>query len=286
MHRRMTLTLSMIIVGAGLPLDEPAAAEPGDSCNASANRSAIIDATGVTKVVIGAGAGNLTIRGEAAQTSVRAEGSACAGDDKILDQIRLESRRTGDTIFIKTSIPEGRATRLWMDSSALLDLTVVMPASVAVDIEDSSGDLELSGVRSATVEDGPGEINISNIGGDLSVSDSSGDIRIERVAGNLSVKDSSGEIKIEEVRGNVDVPIDSSGGIQIERVGGKVHIGNDSSGDIAVSQVQGDAVIDSDSSGDIKVEQIGGSFTVGADASGEVNYNRISGKVRIPAKTE
>jgi len=249
------------------------------NCKFSADRTANVPTAGVTRLVLGAGAGDLKVRGEAGRTSAQADGRACAPTEKILAEIKLESRREGDTVYLKTVFPPDDHGR-----SGSLDLTVALPDSIAVSLEDSSGDIDLRSVRTATVADSSGEQTIRDIAADLEITDSSGDIVIDNVGGNLTLKDSSGDVHVEEIKGDVTVTVDSSGDLDIRRVGGGVHIVNDSSGDIVVSDVQKNVKIDVDSSGGIRVSSVGGNFTVDADASGDIHHDKVLGKVQVPPK--
>lgn len=253
-----------------------------DDCKFGADRSARVDGTGIRKVVIGAGAGDLDIRGEEGRTDVLATGRACAPSQKQLDEIRIESRREGDTLYLKTILPEPVERLFMWNRDAYMDVTVSVPKSAVLVVEDSSGDLELSNVQSATVADSSGDQTIRNIAGDLDVTDSSGEIGIEHVIGNLRLKDSSGDIDIDDVKGSVEITVDSSGDMTIQRVAGDVHVINDSSGDIEIADVQRNVSIDSDSSGSIRVDRIGGDFTVGADGSGDISHDRVLGSVHLP----
>jgi Putative adhesin len=251
-----------------------------DNCKYSAERTARIDGS-VQKVVIKAGAGGLIVRG-ADRDSVEARGRACASSQDLLNAIQLETRRDGDTVYVKTVFPEDDASWFVFTRYAYLDLTLNVPKSAALSIEDGSGDLELYDARTAVVTDSSGDQTLRNIAGDLDVTDSSGDIRIEHVAGNLSLKDSSGDIDVRDVQGNVEVPVDSSGDMSFVKVAGNVQIVNDSSGDIEIDDVQRDVTIDVDSSGGIHAERVGGNFTVGADGSGGITYAQVVGRVSLP----
>lgn len=253
-----------------------------DFCRSTADRSATMDAAGATKIVIGAGAGDLAVRGDHAASSVSATGHACASNDELLAQVQIETRREGRTLYLSTVPPQVATGFAWFNN-ATLDLAVTLPASLAVELEDSSGDIDISQVRSAKIEDSSGDIEASGIGGDIVISDSSGDVNIAHVTGTVKIeRDSSGDIDIQDVRGDVNVLIDGSGTIQIERVAGSVHIGQDSSGDIIIREVKGNARVDSDASGDIRVVQVGGNFIVEADSTGEISHDRIEGNVRLP----
>jgi DUF4097 and DUF4098 domain-containing protein YvlB len=259
------------------------AALGADFCRSTAERSATIDAADATKIVIGAGAGDLVVRGDHAARSVSATGHVCASSDKLLEQVQIKTRREGAILYLNTVLPDSDSGFPWLLNNATLDLTVTLPASLAVEVADSSGDVDLRQVRAAKLEDSSGDIEVSGIAGDVTVSDSSGDVDIEHVTGTVKIeRDSSGDVDIQDVRGDVNVLIDSSGTLQIERVAGSVHVGQDSSGDIVIREVKGDARVDSDSSGDIRVVQVGGNFSVESDSSGDISHDRIEGNVRLP----
>jgi DUF4097 and DUF4098 domain-containing protein YvlB len=254
-----------------------------DFCRSTAERSATIDAAGATKIVIDAGAGDLIVRGDHAARSVSTTGHVCATSDELLEQVQIKTRREGATLYLNTVLSDSDHGFPWLLNNATLDLTVTLPASLAVELEDSSGDIDLRQLRAVKVEDSSGDIQVSGIAGDVTVSDSSGDVDIEHVTGNVKIeRDSSGDIDIQDVRGDANVLIDSSGTLRIERVAGSVHIGQDSSGDIVIREVKGNARVGSDSSGDIRVVQVGGNFIVEADSSGNISHDRIEGDVRLP----
>lgn len=72
--------------------------------------------------------------------------------------------------------------------SPLIHLEVYVPASVTLDVTDSSGSITISGVH-----------------GDISVEDSSGSIRMRDVDGDLIVKDDgSGALRYSNIAGRVE----------------------------------------------------------------------------------
>lgn len=272
----MNRLLPILIAGLGLT----PAAQADDWCKHRAERTASIDTTGAKRIVIGTGAGDLKVRGESGRSKVDAKGNACASSEELLGKIQIETRRDGDTVYLKTLMPEMKDGNWFGSTYASLELEIALPDSIPLDLEDSSGDLELSKVKSAVVADSSGDMEIEDISGDLEVTDSSGEIEIERVAGNLKLSDSSGDVTVEEVQGDVVIPIDSSGDIRVVQAG-SVHIRNDTSGEIYVRNVNRDVRVDTDSSGDINVEQVGGNFTVGADSSGSVHHSKVVGTVQV-----
>jgi hypothetical protein len=258
------------------------AAAADNWCSHEAQRAARIDAAGAKKVVIQTGAGDLKVRGNASQASVIVEGRACASSDELLQGSQLEGRRSGDVLYLKTVLPEISGGFLGFSRYARMDVSVTLPSSLPVELEDSSGDVDLQNLASTQVTDGSGDLGIRNITDDLKVIDNSGDVEIERVSGNVSITDSSGDLEIEHVRGIVEVTVDSSGDIRIADAG-SVHIGSDSSGEISIERVNANVQIDTDSSGDIVAEQISGNFTVGHDGSGDIRHANVVGKVQLPA---
>lgn len=257
--------------------------QAAEGCKFNSERDA--NFTGpVKKVVIAASSGYLKVRGDAAG-GVKAKGRACASSESLLRKIALESRREGDTVYLTVAMAEGMGDFFSFHRYSSLDLDITVPRDAQLDVTDSSGDLELSDVGSASVEDGAGDQLLKNVAGNLAVNDSSGEIRIVSVGGDVTVTDSSGDIDIEDVRGSVKIVSDSAGDIAIAKVGDSAEVVNDSSGDITVSDVKRNVTIDNDSFGDIKVSEVGGKFSVNADSSGNILHERVQGGVRIPAKT-
>lgn len=265
---------SAAFIAASLLLSQAVIAD----CSHTAARNAKIDANGVRAVVIHAGAGDLTVRGIASVSGIEARGEACAGSQERLDAIRIEVRRDGDTVHVATVIPEHESFM----NFGKIDLTVELPARLDIDLKDSSGDLSLTGVASARIEDSSGDQSIRDIAGNVVVQDSSGEIDIKSIRGNVEVSDSSGDVRIVEVTGDVRIPVDSSGGLVMRSIHGQVHIETDSSGDISISDVNRDVTIDTDSSGDIRVEDVGGQLTVAHDSSGDIDHRNVLGAVSIP----
>lgn len=252
-------------------------------CKYSSDRAANFNGP-VKKVVVSADAGYLKIRGDSGG-GVKATGKACASSESLLGKIALESRRENDVVYLTVVMAEGMGDMFSFGRYTSLDLDITVPRDAELDVTDSSGDLELSDVGAAKVDDSSGDQLLKNINGNLTVEDSSGEIRVISVVGNVEVEDSSGGIDIEDVRGDVIIKTDSSGDIAIAKVAGSADVVNDSSGDITVRDVKKNVTIENDSSGDINASDVGGNFAVRADSSGNILHERVGGSVRIPART-
>jgi hypothetical protein len=217
----------------------------GSDCQHQAERSAVQSAAGVTRVAIIGRAGFLHIEGKQGATEIRARGTACASIDELLVAITFKATRSGSTVTIEAMVPNESDS--FFTSSPYLDTTVTVPAGMAVDVADTSGDLTIRNT------------------GQTDVADRSGGIEIRHVTGNVTVRDTSGDIVIEDVTGNVHIPSDSSGSIDVRHVGGSV-------------------TIDEDGSGSIDVNDVGGNFVVDRKGSGSISYDGVRGKVSVPMK--
>ncbi len=275
-----------------------------EECAASAARSAEFSTDGIVRLEVRAGAGDLTVQGESGLRSVQATGTACARSEAQLERIQIRLERDGDTLVLEANPPQmGVNPRDWFGGTPRLDLEVRVPANLAVDIEDSSGnarianlasaqvsdesgDLEIENIRGALrVSDGSGNVTIRNINGPVRINDGSGDFTITKVVGDVIVTDDgSGSMEIFDVQGNVTIGSDGSGDIQIDLVRGSVRIEEDGSGEIRISGVQHDVTIDDDGSGDITATNVQGDLTVGVAGSGGVHHENVRGRVRVESE--
>jgi hypothetical protein len=212
-------------------------------------RNATVNAAGATSLKIDARAGLLRVTGRTDITEVRVRGTARASSRGLLADIKLEAVRNGNEVTVRAIMPDDRdhRDRDW-NEQALLDLVIEAPATLAMDIDDSSGDM-----------------TIESVAGKTRIHDSSGNIRVRDAGSDVWIDDSSGGIDVRGVKGSVDIDEDSSGEIEIYDVTGSVRVGRDSSGSIDVSRV-------------------GGDFVVEHDGSGSIDYDGVTGKVDIPRK--
>ena len=254
----------------------------GNDCKFRADRAAGLDAKGVEKVVIHAGAGDLKVVGRVNAVRIEARGVACAGSQAALARTLITARREGNIVYVETTFPEDTGSFWEKGDSAYIDIGIALPAALPVEAVDSSGDAVFEDLKALDLQDSSGDLRISRISDAVSVIDSSGDLTIEG-AGSVKAQDSSGDIEINEVRGNVDIPVDSSGDIHVAHVGGSVEIHEDSSGGIRVEEVKGNVKVDADSSGDIYAGRVGGDFTVVSDSSGSIEHEAIGGHISVPS---
>ncbi|MEO8019037.1 MAG: DUF4097 family beta strand repeat-containing protein [Pseudomonadota bacterium] len=254
----------------------------GDGCEFREDRGGGVDAKGVEKVVIRAGAGDMKVVGRSNAVRIEARGVACAAKQELLDATRISVRREGNVVYVETVLPQnGDGWSFVKNEYAYIDIGIALPATIPVDATDSSGDATFEDLQALVLQDSSGDLELERIAGLADVGDSSGDLNING-AGSVRVRDSSGDIEIEDVRTDVEVILDSSGDIHIEKVGGNVKVAQDSSGGIRIEDVKGSVVVESDSSGDIYAGRVSGDFTVNEDSSGSIEHESIGGQITVP----
>lgn len=252
--RKFLVLLAVLAAGSAYAWD----------CKYEKNFDVSLDLADSEKLTIAAAAGDLEIVGHAGTTGARARGKVCASEQEWLEQAELI---TGDgrDASIMVSLPDSGNGWNWIGSRYVyMDLNIDVPATVALDIRDSSGDVEIEGTGAVTLADSSGDIDIRNVTGDVLLEDSSGDIDLLAITGNVTVRQ------------------DSSGDIDGRGIEGAVLVEKDSSGDIRFEQVRDDFLVERDSSGDIVADTIGGDFRVRQDSSGEIRSSAVTGSVDIP----
>lgn len=223
-----------------------------------------LDVSDSQTLAIAAAAGDLKIVGVSGSDEVKISGRICVSKEGWLDEARLETR-SGDQAEINVVLPDlGGNWSFWRDIYAYMDLVLEVPDDLALQLQDSSGDIVIEDIFS------------------LSMQDSSGDIEIRNVAGMVEIKDSSGDIDVSELHGDFTIISDSSGDIRGVDIDGNVRVMADSSGEIWFTDVRKDFIVERDSSGDIVAENIGGDFTVLRDSSGKIRASDIKGETNIP----
>ena len=236
-------------------------------CKYSKDISINQDLSGSDQLSVIAAAGDLKITGKANIDEARVTGRVCASKKEWLDQSEVLTEG-GSNAEIVVDLPDiDSSWGLTGNRYVYVDIEIEVPHDIALDVVDSSGDLEIHSTAS------------------VSVKDSSGDIAIDDVQGDVVVLDSSGDIELEDINGNVTVESDSSGDIEGSDIKGFVLVEKDSSGDIRFKNVGEDFVVEKDSSGDIVAKTIGGDFRVLKDGSGSISSKDVTGETDIPDKS-
>ena len=246
-------------VGALLSTGPVAAQIRGDRCEFVAELAAELPASESERLRVSAGSGSLVVRGVAGASEVTVTATACASDERILEEMAVSLERSGSTLDLETFYSDAS----WRDNRyARIDLYVEVPLGMDAEIDDGSGSATLSGLGDLTVDDGSGELHVENIRGSVEIDDGSGEIEIRNVQGDVFVDDGSGSMDIIGVSGSVTLE-DRSGSIDIRDVGQDVMAYEIGSGSMRVSGVEGD-------------------FTVRDGREERIRYSDVRGVVDIP----
>jgi hypothetical protein len=198
-------------------------------------------AAGIGDAQIIAGAGSLSIVGRResetieVQADFRGKFNSQEEAQRILDNLMLTAELRGSTFFLKT---EQKRSWSWRNSGRI-DVVLSLPAHIHLDIEDSSGSMEVSGFDSnLTIEDGSGSIKVDSVRGDITIDDGSGEIWVRDVDGDVVIEDGSGQIDVAHIGGTVKIK-DGSGSIDVEDVQVDFVVTRDGSGSIRHRDVRG-----------------------------------------------
>lgn len=230
----------------------------------TAQRSGVAEAAGVTSVRITAGAGWLRVTGRPGLTQIRVSGIAHASSEAFLKQVRFTVTRSGSVVEVSAQVPDEPQS---IGPAAELDLSVEVPATMALSVTDQSGETIIHNVGPLTIVDTGGGLEIEGVTGDLDVTDGTGELQVSDVNGQVHIRDGAGAIYVSNVHGSVNIPKDGSGEVQ-------------------VSDVTGDLTIGAKESGEVSARDVGGDFVVNAKGSGSVEYHGIKGRVSVPVHTK
>ncbi|MGH8235023.1 MAG: DUF4097 family beta strand repeat-containing protein [Rhodanobacteraceae bacterium] len=315
----VVLVASSLLLFAGI-------AGAAEQCRYSAPRNADIDAAGLKLLAVDLGPNNLVIQGEPGITRITVHGTACASNEKWLADVKVETARHGDTANIVAN--NGRHDiidiSLFGGSYAYLKLDVRVPQSLAIKLEEGSGDADASGLAALDATLGSGDLKANGVAGEFGLSVGSGDVVASGVgklnlssvgSGDVSVDGvhgdahvgsvGSGDLGLRNVKGNVSVGSVSSGDVKLAEVGGSVTVDSVGSGDFGVRNVKGDVSIKAVASGDVNIEQAGGNvhadsvgsgdfdangvagdFSVGSVGSGDIGHRNVKGKISVPKRDD
>jgi len=234
----------------------------------------IIDAQMLNTLDVEAGAGSLVILGFEDVTEITVVADIYA-ENRDADDYELTLTQSGKSATLVAKI---NSNGFWQGDSPHIDIKVMMPSHLMLNVDDGSGAVNISNINAAVaVKDGSGELTIKNIKSELAINDGSGGLYISQVIGNVTIVDGSGEIEINDVDGNLDID-DGSGSIYVKGISGSA-VFEDGSGDLIVRKVDGVITID-DGSGDIDVEQAGG-LKILESGSGGLRVKQVKGGFEI-----
>ncbi|MGB5257095.1 MAG: hypothetical protein WBN44_07560 [Woeseiaceae bacterium] len=207
-----------------------------------------LDASGIESFEIDAGAGKMGVKGvvgleaiEVVATILVPESDEDDAMELVEKKLRLSLHRAGDRARLVSHFKPGV---FGSESAARIDLEIMVPSGLAIEIDDGSGSIELVDLGGdVSIEDGSGSITVAGVVG-LSIDDGSGSIDVSSAAGDVSIVDGSGSIKVRSVAGSVTID-DGSGSIKVNDVAQDLIIVDDGSGGFSYADVRGSVKDDS-----------------------------------------
>lgn len=273
----MTFTKSIIALSTFTLLSGCVVVASPTHADVHLTKNFTLDAQSLTELEVEAGAGSLSIKGQAGLTEIQVKAEIYTSSEDH-DNYELTLSDSGSTAYL---IAQGKGhSGFWTGSShsAHIDLEVLVPQHLMLDVQDGSGDTLIKDINAeVTIKDGSGEIIVHNVKGNLTIDDGSGRIQVSKVIGNVEIDDGSGEMKLSNIQGHVDIE-DGSGSIEVINVEGNANL-EDGSGDLTVSQVSGMVTVD-DGSGDIDVQDAGG-LKILETGSGGLRIKNVKGEFEI-----
>lgn len=220
-----------------------------------------LDLSNLSHLMISGGSAQVTVMAGDAPTlrlRVQARGRSPEEAAENARRVRLNVE-SGTTTKVGLDMPSGNYSRL--------EIYALLPASVKVTVNSSSGTVEVADRRA-----------------DVTLSSSSGALRAERIEGDVDLRASSGSITAWLITGDLNA-ISSSGRIRIEQVDGDVEA-SATSGSISVSQATGQVSAHTNSGSiDVESNAVGGPYDLGA-ASGSVRLTiPESARVEVEARS-
>jgi DUF4097 and DUF4098 domain-containing protein YvlB len=204
--------------------------------------------------------------------------------EKLMRELVVTLEQRGSRLVLEREEKTNLNPDKFFNGFASLDITITLPARIALDILTGSGDLEIDD-RTGPIEvkSGSGDIRVSNAGGGLDVKMGSGDVRVHSASGPVRVTAGSGDFFATDVRGDVVVAT-GSGEISLETLTGDGRFST-GSGDITVAASTG-TVNATTGSGDIEFRGHKGSAEV-LTSSGSIFYGASAsdGTVRLKASS-
>lgn len=270
---------------AGLALLVVAGAAGAEPCRYSAPRNVDLDATTLKSLLLNLGATDAHVRGVAGLSKVEVRGTACASNPQWLDDLRIDTFRSGSeaTVAARTGEHENSFSLFGFSRYAYLKLSVSVPAQLAVAIDSGSGDVIAETLESLDFHSGSGDLKAYQITGALALELGSADVDAHGV-GNVELRSTgSGDVTVNDVRGEVRAGHTRSGDLHFSDVRGSVFVGSVGSGDLRLENIGGNIQVDSIGSGDMVVDDLAGNLQVGAAGSGDVSYHGVKGTVHVPS---
>lgn len=195
----------------------------------------------INQLDIDVSAGFLHVIGDASLSEIIVE--ADIYQDRAHDNYKLTLDKTSST-RAKLIADTSNKSLFFNNNDTRINLTVRVPMQLNLDVDDGSGEISITNIDGdVDIDDGSGEISIANITGDVYIDDGSGPIYAHDLGGDIEVDDGSGEIEVRNAAGTVTIS-DGSGNIDVDGATNFV-LDSDGSGNVDFDNISGTIELDS-----------------------------------------
>lgn len=220
--------------------------------------------------------------------------STQARADEEVKTVKYTIEQNGNNITLKYELPKSVNISNRVNS---VDFIVTVPVQTSVDIDTNSGEVNLSNLQgNILAQNAFGEMNVDNIEGALSLKTNSGDVTATSIKANgenIDLKTEFGSLTLEKANGK-DITLDTnSGSVKLNdvRASGKLTL-NTEFGDVSYENGAADSInIDTNSGGitlnkvtvkkDIHVQDQFGDIELNQTLASSYTLNTNSGDVTV-----
>ncbi|MBL7933943.1 MAG: hypothetical protein JNL60_18710 [Bacteroidia bacterium] len=177
----------------------------------------------------------------------------------------------------------GERIKMTKDEKEKSELNLTVPINIKVDIDNSAGNINLSGIESSGVnlKTGYGHITVQDVKTNLKLNSGSGNIFVKNQTGIIKAISSYGHQTLEDLNGDA-VLRSGSGNIHLKNLKGNLEI-TSSFGHQNITDIQGD-VKATLSSGNLKASLVKGNVTV-KSSFGKQSFNEVEGNITSNASS-
>jgi DUF4097 and DUF4098 domain-containing protein YvlB len=223
--------------------------------------------TALGSITAHVGDGN-DLRVSVTETAEAANESAA---DELLKSLKvvIEQTREGYSVHpVNQEMETGHVT---------VDFDLTLPKSVSLSADSQHGDISISGLAGAvSVTTQAGDIEVHDIGSDVTAQLVKGDARIDDIAGGVRITGRGNEIEMNDVAGDATLQGEFFGPVRIRNVSKTTHY-TSQAGDLTLSHLTGRLELDS---GAIDVSDVGG-FAKLVTHDKDIEVENVAGRLDI-----
>ena len=200
-----------------------------------------------------------------------AEATNQAAAEQLLKSLKVVIEQTHDGYSVHPLNQEAD------DGHVIVDFDLTLPKSISLAADSHHGDVSISGLAGAvSVTAQTGDIEVHNIGSDVTAQLTKGDARIDDISGNVCITGRGNEIEMNDVTGDATVQGEFFGPVRIRNVSKTTHYSSQA-GDLTLSRLTGRLELDS---GDINVSDVAG-FAKLSTHDKDIEVENVAGRLDI-----